>query len=310
MPVLDGYGATRKIREQFDLTQLPIVAMTANALASDRLACLAAGMNEHVGKPFDTRQLVALLLQITGREVAAGDQPSPQAPTPPGSSSEVFDTHSVAQTSSVLSGPYLDVAVALGRLSGMTELYLDIAGDYVKSLDTVEREFRQAAAHPQWPVLTAQMHSLKGISATLGAQALSEHAARLEGLFRAPSADLRALEQLPDLLTLLSATRDAMQSAIHALASEQVQEPLDEPVPDRLPADPAERARACAFLSLLVGLLAGNNLAVLEHFAQRGHALDALSKVEVQALQAAIQSLDFEVARQLCEAHIQSLAGD
>jgi CheY-like chemotaxis protein len=66
MPVMDGYAATQVIRQQLGLTALPIIAMTANALASDRAACLAAGMDEHVGKPFDLTKLVALLVQMTG----------------------------------------------------------------------------------------------------------------------------------------------------------------------------------------------------------------------------------------------------
>jgi CheY-like chemotaxis protein len=63
---MDGYAATQFIRQQLGLTALPIIAMTANALASDRAACLAAGMDEHVGKPFDLPKLVALLVQMTG----------------------------------------------------------------------------------------------------------------------------------------------------------------------------------------------------------------------------------------------------
>jgi len=62
MPVMDGFTATRKIREELGLTALPIIAMTANAMDSDRNDCLAAGMNAHVGKPFDLKQLVALLV--------------------------------------------------------------------------------------------------------------------------------------------------------------------------------------------------------------------------------------------------------
>jgi len=62
MPVMDGFTATRKIREELGLTALPIIAMTANAMDSDRNDCLAAGMNAHVGKPFDLNQLVALLV--------------------------------------------------------------------------------------------------------------------------------------------------------------------------------------------------------------------------------------------------------
>ena len=65
MPVMDGYAATRVIRTELGLTDLPIVAMTANAMASDRAACLEAGMDDHIGKPFALNDLVAVLLRLT-----------------------------------------------------------------------------------------------------------------------------------------------------------------------------------------------------------------------------------------------------
>jgi PAS domain S-box-containing protein len=306
MPVLDGYDATRKIRQQLGLTQLPIVAMTANALDSDRLACLAVGMNEHVGKPFDTRQLVALLQRVTGRELAPAYTPSTPSPDSQAASRAVPDLGHLATPFNELTGPYLDAAVALGRLSGLTALYMDIAWEYLKSLDRVEDEFRQAAAQAQWPALVIQMHSLKGVSSTLGAQALSEHAASLEKLLRAPPPGLLALALLPDLLALVAATRAAVQSVLQVLAREEG----EEPVPYHLPAGPAERAQAGVFLSGLLALLGANNLAVLERFAQRGHALDALPMEAVQDLQAALQSLNLERARQICGDQLQALAGD
>jgi CheY-like chemotaxis protein len=67
MPVLGGFEATRTIRSGLGLSNLPIVAMTANAMPSDRHDCLAAGMNDHIGKPFKLDELVALLLRLTGR---------------------------------------------------------------------------------------------------------------------------------------------------------------------------------------------------------------------------------------------------
>jgi CheY-like chemotaxis protein len=67
MPEMDGFEATHAIRGELGLGHLPIIAMTANAMASDREACLAAGMNDHVGKPFEIDHLVATLLRITGR---------------------------------------------------------------------------------------------------------------------------------------------------------------------------------------------------------------------------------------------------
>jgi CheY-like chemotaxis protein len=69
MPVLDGYAATAVIRNTLVLKDLPVIGLTANAMASDRQACLQAGMDEHVGKPFSLPQLVSVLIRLTGHAV-------------------------------------------------------------------------------------------------------------------------------------------------------------------------------------------------------------------------------------------------
>ncbi len=65
MPVMDGCTATRAIRADPNHRHLPIIAMTANNTASDRQTCLDAGMNDHVGKPFDINYLVGVILKHT-----------------------------------------------------------------------------------------------------------------------------------------------------------------------------------------------------------------------------------------------------
>ena len=62
MPVMDGTDATRAIRSDSRFQTLPIIAMTANAMASDRELCLQAGMNDHIAKPIDPDQLFSVLL--------------------------------------------------------------------------------------------------------------------------------------------------------------------------------------------------------------------------------------------------------
>jgi PAS domain S-box-containing protein len=71
MPEMDGYEATRLIRGELGMTELPIIAMTANAMVSDRDAALAAGMNDHVGKPFDLDELIEAIQRQTAAAPAA-----------------------------------------------------------------------------------------------------------------------------------------------------------------------------------------------------------------------------------------------
>ena len=67
MPVMDGIEATRAIRSDPRLQDLPIIAMTANAMAADREKCLTAGVNDHIGKPIDPDELFSVLIGWTGR---------------------------------------------------------------------------------------------------------------------------------------------------------------------------------------------------------------------------------------------------
>ncbi|MGC2408421.1 MAG: response regulator [Methyloceanibacter sp.] len=67
MPVMDGIEATRAIRSDPRFQSLPIIAMTANAMAADREKCLHAGMNDHIGKPIDPNQLFSVLLRWAER---------------------------------------------------------------------------------------------------------------------------------------------------------------------------------------------------------------------------------------------------
>jgi PAS domain S-box-containing protein len=76
MPVMDGYTATRKIRENTGFNELPVLAMTANAMPEDKAAALESGMNDHIPKPINPQELYrALLHWIAGKEQAAAQYP-------------------------------------------------------------------------------------------------------------------------------------------------------------------------------------------------------------------------------------------
>jgi two-component system sensor histidine kinase/response regulator len=80
MPVMDGIEATRAIRSEPRFQNLPIIAMTANAMAADREKCLKAGMNDHIGKPIDPDELFSVLLRWTGRRNVEATLETPLGP--------------------------------------------------------------------------------------------------------------------------------------------------------------------------------------------------------------------------------------
>ena len=65
MPVMDGYAATREIRKL--MPEIPIIGMTANAMDDDKMACLAAGMNDHIAKPIDPESLIRCVQDVVNR---------------------------------------------------------------------------------------------------------------------------------------------------------------------------------------------------------------------------------------------------
>ncbi|QJC58094.1 Sensory/regulatory protein RpfC [Polaromonas vacuolata] len=158
MPVMDGCAATRVIRQELGLSHLPIIAMTANAMSADRQACVEAGMNDHIGKPFKLDELVATLQRWTGhaREATA-----------------------VLATASTTHG--IDIVAALGRLDGNENLFASKLHSFATSLKGLPSQINaqlRSDADPQ--AASRTLHTLKGLAATVGAEQLAQVAAKLE----------------------------------------------------------------------------------------------------------------------------------
>ncbi len=287
MPVLDGYGATRAIRKDLGQMLLPIIAMTANAMASDREACLAAGMNEHIGKPFDMATLVLLLVRMTGWQAAdavqAASEVAPQALLP---LSEVEG---------------LDLAAALGRLSGMRALYVRMAQDFHSELDTLADSLARSLAAGDQTTAVMRLHTLKGNAGTLGATALAALAAALEARCKQAGAlPAGALAEgphsLPALADCIAATQRSLAQAIAQLG----------PVPlagDAPASDAAAKAAARESLQRIASLAAADDMAALLCFAEARESLSILPEELLIQLDQALQDLDLEAARGLCESY-------
>jgi PAS domain S-box-containing protein len=199
MPVLDGLEATRRIRALgLPAPHLPIVAMTANALDSDRAACLAAGMDDHVGKPFELEHLVAVLRRWTG--LAEDASTAPDAPARLAAS--------VPAAGDAL--PVLDRDGAIARMGGNAELYARALVPMRAQLAQLRGELEALPATPVGEAHGRVLHALKGMAATMGAERLRAAAAAGETAARqgdpgAPDAVAGALARVRELQALLDA---------------------------------------------------------------------------------------------------------
>ena len=163
MPVMDGLAATRAIRQNSQFKDLPIIAMTANAMACDRENCLEAGMNDHLTKPIDPDKLFdALLRWIPARTAApkVAGAPVVSAQRPPADSAP-------------LEIPGIDTQTALKRTGGNRQRYVSLLRRFADSQEHAVDEIRAAFKAKDSATAQRIAHSLKGAAANLGANALA-----------------------------------------------------------------------------------------------------------------------------------------
>ena len=151
MPGMDGYETLRLMRERLGLSRLPVLAMTANALPSDRERSLAAGMVDHIGKPFEPERLIAVIVSCLDRAADA--------------------------TGATLPG--FDLKTALIRTMGDADLLRDIMGEFARLYAGTAAELRAMAAASDLGGLRRLSHELKAVAGNIGANDLYRAVERL-----------------------------------------------------------------------------------------------------------------------------------
>jgi signal transduction histidine kinase/CheY-like chemotaxis protein len=160
MPDIDGCEATAEIRSHQSMESMPIIAMTANALAEDKAACLSAGMNDHIGKPVDLDILVATVLKHCQR-----------------GNVEVGHLESALSSATNATQDFRD---ALRRIAENRVLYADMSKLFIRSCTTLAADLQRHILRDDKTAAGALLHTLQGTAGTVGALSLVNYAARLE----------------------------------------------------------------------------------------------------------------------------------
>ena len=202
MPVLDGYSATRRLREIESgqgKPRTPVVAMTAHAMSGDRERCLQAGMDDYLSKPLDRQLLEQTLARWMPKaantaSAIAADPLSAIAPA----------THSEAMSPAMQNPPppdTLDTATLVDLEDIMGDELVTLVDAYLRDGETRMRNMREAADRGDGAEVGKLAHSLKSSSANLGAMPLANRARQVEeaarnGTLANPADSVAALEKL------------------------------------------------------------------------------------------------------------------
>ena len=199
MPVMDGLTSALAIHSEKRFMELPIVAMTANAMQGDRDRCMAASMNDHVTKPIEPEVLWETLLKwikprrqpaaTTGMKSLAGSQDNglPFA----------------------IEG--LDMANSLNRMLGKRPLYLSILRKFIVGQKLVAAEIFKALAGNDWDTAERLVHTLKGVSGNIGAIGLQQKAGNLEIAIREGQPHKALADGLDEVKNLLATLIDQLE---------------------------------------------------------------------------------------------------
>ncbi|MEO5334205.1 MAG: PAS domain S-box protein [Magnetococcus sp. YQC-5] len=207
MPVMDGCTAAREIRKDPSYADLPIIAMTANAMADDREKCLASGMNDYIAKPINPNEMYGTLVRwVQPRKGIGGVEEQPAL---------AMDENKATLPEM----PGIDTANGLMRVGGRIKSYWKHLAQFIDNQKDVIQSINHALDGGRHEESVRLAHTLKGVSATIGATAVQHLAEKLEfELDHHP--DWRNETLLSELATELDRTAKTIIEALQAKDTE------------------------------------------------------------------------------------------
>ncbi|QWR78187.1 response regulator [Candidatus Magnetomonas plexicatena] len=211
MPIMDGFECSVQIRKDSRYDNLPIIAMTANAMEGDRQRCIDHGMNDHVAKPIDVGQLFSTMARWIKPKTNTELKP---AIAPTSISAGIPDIHG------------LNTKGALQRVGGNVKLLRKLLSRFSETQADAVTRIRAALESSDIETATREAHTVKGLAGNIGADALFEISGRVEGMLKAndtaelPQALGTMEQQLTELIKMISEAIPASDVAAQSKTSD------------------------------------------------------------------------------------------
>ena len=287
MPVMDGVTATVEIRKLEPFRELPVVAMTANAMQGDRDRCIAAGMNDHLAKPIEPEELWHALSKWIKRRDGIGAQPPDQ---------QVADAVPAPEEPSNLdlNVPGLKVEEGLRRMNGNRRLYVSMLRKFVAGNRDVCQQIEKALDAGDRSASERLAHTLKGVAGNIGAVEVHSEAGKLEWLIRRKAAPDDVAGQIVILRSTLEQFLTAVERALPSDSATTVQTEID-----------WDQVRAlCVRLESLFAESDGDAADVLNEHAD---LISAAFPHHHRRMNDAVQNFDFNTALQVLHEAVASV---
>lgn len=187
MPVMDGYEATRQIRRQKRFNNVPIIAMTANAMKGDKEKVIKAGMNDHIAKPINPDSMfitIATWVNISN--------PTNSHITPPQKTKKLSEVNT--EYVSLHDLPGIDAHIGL-KYVNKESFYRRLLSKFSDNQKDFEQQFSEHLKNRDMDSATMSAHSLHGLAANLGMTDLQHSAFALETACKENSSDIDLLFQ-------------------------------------------------------------------------------------------------------------------
>ncbi len=286
MPELDGLSATRMIRRLPGYDRVPILALTANVFAEDRLACFAAGMDDFVAKPVNPTTLRAVLSRWLRQRADGSSVLVPPAGGAPGLAAAPPPEAPSLPPELAVEG--LNAEAGLRVAGGDAGRYVELLGRFITAHAADARRLMCALSAGDVEAARHRAHALKGVAGTLGATALQAAAADLESAIR----EARPADALvPPIARELESLQRQIGAAVGRLAT----------AAGSVAGAAAEPARmyepTTAVLAELDHLLAVSDPDAVEHFARHRELLRAVLGEAADSVEGDLVAYDLDRAR-------------